>query len=357
MSSATYIFYQTHHPQICIKSHHIQLWWVSNNNIYRCVEAASNASYLANTLSQIYIYQWQQILLNQAASLGSELFGRCKNQLFFTWNRSTSEYHDLLAKSSEKEIHIQYKVNVGYRIHSLNINIENRNGTLSTNVFRAENIQKYTLPYVIGDTQVEQSHWLQSALIRAVRYCTSVNDFNCERVYLEMICLANGYPLDVIERRINHFYTHFNVKSLKVNYENVYLISFVYRNSFNLRTIHKRKRNDVFNWHMCMNTVRNSNLTNNYNRFFPIIWGQIYICQKIKKSKLIFLTKQQYSLNALLSEQKPGQTDRWFSFYYHQSVNRIHTSNHQWTKSNSSYNFAHASYINKRYCNVTFITS
>ncbi|CAF4337030.1 unnamed protein product, partial [Rotaria magnacalcarata] len=37
------------------------------------------------------------------------------------------------------------------------------------------------------------SHWLRSSLIRAVRYCTTIEDFNQERIYLEMTYLANGY--------------------------------------------------------------------------------------------------------------------------------------------------------------------
>ncbi|CAF4846836.1 unnamed protein product, partial [Rotaria sp. Silwood2] len=48
------------------------------------------------------------------------------------------------------------------------------------------------------------------ALIRAGQYCTSFEDFNHERLYIELTFLANGYSLDFIEYHFAQFLTKFN---------------------------------------------------------------------------------------------------------------------------------------------------
>ena len=75
-------------------------------------------------------------------------------------------------------------------------------------------MQSYTLPYVIGHPKMQYSNWIRSALIHAVCYCTSVDDFNQERIYIELTCLANGYSDCFVESRIAHFYDYFSVETL-----------------------------------------------------------------------------------------------------------------------------------------------
>ncbi len=90
-------------------------------------------------------------------------------------------------------------------------------------MYRDPKIHKYTLPYVVGGATVAHSRWLRSALIRAVRYCTSAFDFNNERIYLEITYLANGYSLEFIEQRMQHFYKYFDATSLRSSLDqNVY---------------------------------------------------------------------------------------------------------------------------------------
>ena len=288
-----------------------------NNQIYRCTKGVPSSLSLANTLSQIYIYQWQNILLDRTSLLNNELFGRCKNYLLLTWNQTTSEYHKVFDNLSAKDTNIQFKMEVGFQIQFLNITIENRKGTLYTNVFHEKTIQKYTLPYVIGGhTQIVHDHWLQSALIRAVRYCTSMDDFNLERIYLEVTCLANGYSLEFIEHRINHFYSYFNVKSLRLTLN---------------QEIYDKLRDRLFNF---IRAQRHYELENNElvkkKRYVELTYLYEYGSTQVfdkeltkivsdylnsnlhlsssshnEQIKIILRKQQQFSLNALLSEQKP----------------------------------------------------
>jgi hypothetical protein len=126
-----------------------------------------------------------------------------------------------------KNSNVQLDTARGQNFEFLNVQIENQNGTFYSRVYHDPNVQKYTLPYVIGDSKLVHSHWFRSALIRAVRYCTSIHDFNEEYLYLELTCLANGYSLEFIDRPINHFFTHFNGTSLRSILDQMFTINFV----------------------------------------------------------------------------------------------------------------------------------
>ena len=141
---------------------------------------------------------------------------RCKNRFFFTWNATTNELRDLLQSIRTQNTNVHLEITMDSSVHFLNAHIENRNGTLYSRVYHDPTAQKYTLPYVIGHSKGAHSHWLRSALIRAARYCSSVGDFNQERIYLELTCLANGYSLEFVEKRIDHFFTHFDATSLRL---------------------------------------------------------------------------------------------------------------------------------------------
>ncbi|CAF4652768.1 unnamed protein product, partial [Rotaria sp. Silwood1] len=133
------------------------------------------------------------------------------------------EFVEMVKEIERRNVAIQVQISMNSQVQFMDAYIENKKGILYTRVQHDSTVQKYTLPYVIGNSRAQHSHWLRSSLIRAVRYCTSVDDFNRERIYLETTCLANGYSLEFVETRIDHFYRHFDALSLRtVLDENVY---------------------------------------------------------------------------------------------------------------------------------------
>jgi len=211
-----------------------------------------------------------------------------------------------------KHPNVQLEVTIGQNVQFLNINIENQNGTLYTCVYHDPNIQKYTLPYVISDAKAAHSHWFRSALIRAVRYCTSVYDFNRERIYLEMTCLANGYSLEFVDRRINHFFTHFDATSLRsVLNQQVYnqlrlrLFNFI---SEQQKFIDLKRESEKKNQRVQLTYLYQfGSKLQFHKKLREILSENVHTAAQFskKKTKIILTPKQQYSLNALLSQQKP----------------------------------------------------
>ena len=215
-----------------------------------------------------------------------------------------------MVESQLSNVHLA--INIGRSVHFLNVYIENQDGRLFTRVYHDPSVQKYTLPYVIGHSKVAHSHWLRSALIRAVRYCTSVDDFDQERIYLEVTCLANGYSLDFVEKRISHFYHHFDALSLRLSLDqHVYdrlrhrLFNFI---SEQQRFIDTQQELEMNNQLVRLSYRYQYGPRWTFNQKLHEMIAKIlhtHVPSSQKKIKIILNTNHQYSLNALLSQQKP----------------------------------------------------
>jgi len=238
---------------------------------------------------------------------------RYKDQLFFTWNRSQEELTTFLTSIREQYRHIHFETSIGRYVHFLNAHIENRQGHLYTSVYHQSDIQKYTIPYVVGHAKLQHRLWFRSALIRAVCFCTNVADFNQEQIYLEMACLANGYSIDFIETQLQHFYLRFNAVKIR------YCLD---------QTVYQRFRDRLFDFTRSQRTLFDKDqeledknlichfsypydygLYNQFNEKFHQAWST-YLKNDPKlphkDMKIILTTKHIHSLNTLLAQQKPS---------------------------------------------------
>ncbi|CAF5141972.1 unnamed protein product, partial [Rotaria sp. Silwood1] len=87
--------------------------------------------------------------------------------------------------------------------------IENVKGILETRVYHNPNEQPFLLPYAENHPRLRHRQWFRYALIRAGQYCSSFEDFEDERRYIEMTFLTNGYSLDFVEYHLRQFYSIF----------------------------------------------------------------------------------------------------------------------------------------------------
>jgi len=181
---------------------------------------------------------------------------------------------------------------------------------LYSRVYHESNLQRYTLPYVVGHSQVIHSDWLRSALIRAVCYCSSINDFNHERIYLALTYLVNGYSLLFIETRIQHFFHYFKADTIR------YCMDQTAYNKFRRQILgfvdvqHQiSDKNQQFD---CKGQLFRFNYLYQYGsrcRFrheFHRLWSEYFINHpmfSVKTAKIVLTTKHLHSLNALLSRQ------------------------------------------------------
>lgn len=138
------------------------------------------------------------------------IYSRHHDQVFFTWNSTDEELRSLLQTLKQRYPNVLFQYNIGPSVRFLDAYIKNDGGQLHTRVFHDPNMRSYTLPYVVGHAKCQHSDWLRWALNRAICYCSSVDDFYQERLYLEMTCLVNGYSLLFVETQVDHFFQHFH---------------------------------------------------------------------------------------------------------------------------------------------------
>lgn len=191
----------------------------------------------------------------------------------------------------------------------MNAFLENQAGFLFSQVYHGDDKQKYTLPYVTGNSIEAHSDWLRSALLRAVCYSTTAMDLAEERIYLELTCLLNGYSLLFVEMRVDHFFAYFKANEMR------YCLDQVLYDKFRLQVLafvgqhhellaKKRWLDDdgkVLHFHYLYEYGPRSL----FDEAFQRLWSNSFKDHpnlSAKKSTICITTKQRHSLNALLAQ-------------------------------------------------------
>ncbi|CAF4090589.1 unnamed protein product [Rotaria sordida] len=144
------------------------------DNIYKCTKGSPNIMALTETLSNLYLFVWQKKVLKEIDQ-NIEFLGRSN---IFTWDKSSAiELEKFIENIREKHWNVRFQKFISTNVQFLNASIENRQGQLYSQVHCDSNMSRYTLPYLLGHSKSAHSDWLRTALIRAVCYCTSVDDF------------------------------------------------------------------------------------------------------------------------------------------------------------------------------------
>jgi hypothetical protein len=133
---------------------------------------------------------------------------------FMTWNESNDILQILFNELDQQHPDIRITTSIGSNVLFLNAYIENQKGQLATRVYHEPTIQQYVLPYVVGHPRITYRQWFRSGLIRAARYSQTFDDFDQERIYIELTFLANGFSFDFVTSQVQQFFSFFNISTL-----------------------------------------------------------------------------------------------------------------------------------------------
>lgn len=130
-------------------------------------------------------------------------------------NFNDKDIRSCLQTLKENYPQVQFARLIGPCAIYMNTHIENRSGILYTRVHHSSPLEKYTLPYVNGHAKSIYSDWLRSALFQAICSCSNVDDFQEERISLELTYLINGYSLSFVQTHLKHFFNYFNANEMQ----------------------------------------------------------------------------------------------------------------------------------------------
>ncbi|CAF3235064.1 unnamed protein product [Rotaria socialis] len=281
------------------------------DKIYTLMKGSPNTMPLSDTLSNIFLFTWQKKILKEIKSK-NEFFGRYKDQIFFTWNNGNEEQlGSFLQTIRDKKPNVQFQKLIGTNVPFLNAFVENQNGELFTRVYHHPILPRYTLPYVVGHSKLAHGDWFRSALIRAVCYCSLIEDFTLERIYLELTCLANGYSIFFVENNVQHFFSYFHADTMRYLKDQTMYDKFRH-DWFGYMTMQYELSDKLqtFNDNDCLihlNYLYEFGPKCQFNQQFHCLWTESFNQHanlSKDKVKIQLTTKHQHSLNSLLAREK-----------------------------------------------------
>ncbi|CAF4069102.1 unnamed protein product [Rotaria sp. Silwood2] len=188
---------------------------IYDNKLYRQTAGGSIGSPLIKGLIDIYLYHLQHDLCSKLFNK-REVVGRYLNQIFFTWNRSKDELQTLLNRINRTDpnyVHTQMTIFISNKLEYLSAEISHHEGRLQTRVYHDCNLEPYALPYLVETKINSQDHelLLRAALIRALFYCSNVDEFENERLHIEVSFILNDISMNFIRNGVHKFLYEFDL--------------------------------------------------------------------------------------------------------------------------------------------------
>jgi hypothetical protein len=109
-----------------------------------------------------------------------------------TWNRSEKELIKLLDEANRWHSNIKLDYKIGQNLPFLDVLLTNKNGLLETSVYHKPSAEPYVVPFISDHHPHVFRNIIQSALLRAIRYSSTLNIFQDEQRYIKLMLLYNG---------------------------------------------------------------------------------------------------------------------------------------------------------------------
>jgi hypothetical protein len=135
------------------------------------------------------------------------------DDVFMTTN-SLDQIQVQLNRAEKKDKNIQITRSLGTTVEFLDVLVTNDHEQLKTSVFHKPAAEPYILPYLSEHPRHIHRNTIKGALFRAARLCSNVQDFDNERLHIEMTLLLNGYPLTFVTYHFKRFFQQHNATLL-----------------------------------------------------------------------------------------------------------------------------------------------
>ncbi|CAF4651033.1 unnamed protein product [Rotaria socialis] len=195
-------------------------------------------------------------------------------------------------KTATAKQRILWKKLIASSVPFLNAFVQNQHGDLFSRIYRHPLIQSYSLPYEV-----------------AVCYCSAVEDFNLEHIYLELTCLANGYSLRFVETHVQHFFNCFHLHPMRYSRDQIMYNKFRHSWFNYIKMQHELpdqlQQFDNNGQLIHLNYLYEYGARYQFNEQFHRIWSEYFNPNlSIQKCKILLKAINVHSLNVLLSNQK-----------------------------------------------------
>ncbi|CAF1513649.1 unnamed protein product [Adineta ricciae] len=188
-----------------------------NGQYYHQVRGGAMGSPLTLTIANCYMFFFEQDIIHQIHnSFG--LYFHSIDDIFIIINWPQRHLLQQIDRWNKFDKNIILKANTKDQISFLDLQIINQDGNLMTSVYHKPSYEPYYLPF----HSVHPLHTKQNIpftmLLRAIRYCSTFQDYANERGKLRMDLLLNKYPVKFIDQQFNRLLQKFNINEPLTNY-------------------------------------------------------------------------------------------------------------------------------------------
>ncbi|CAF3369763.1 unnamed protein product [Rotaria sp. Silwood2] len=130
-----------------------------------------------------------------------------------TTNLTKEEILRELEETMKTDPNIKVTITINQTVEYLDASIENNNGQLKTTIYHKSAWEPHILPYESDHPRHVHANIIYTMLVRAARICSTIEDFDMERLSAEMILLVNGYPPKFIHHHFKNIFLRFDATS------------------------------------------------------------------------------------------------------------------------------------------------
>ncbi len=117
------------------------------------------------------------------------------DNIFLTSNKSIQSLRQMLEDAKHYHPNIKFNYEIGFCVSFLDLQIKNQEGILVTSVHHKKAAEPYLVPFESDHPWRVFENIIQGALSRAIRYSSTMTEFNHERRKIKLMLLYNRYTI------------------------------------------------------------------------------------------------------------------------------------------------------------------
>lgn len=172
---------------------------------FKQIRGGPMGSECTQVLADVYMRKWEKHFREQQI-LEGELYFRFRDDIFITTKKSKIEMDRTLIELGKVDKNIGLTFETGQYVDYLDVRISIEKPNFRTKIFRKLAAQPYILPFNSSHPPHVMKNIPFSALLRAVRICSHIDDLAVEIEKIRITLLLNKYPSHFIDRHFQRFF-------------------------------------------------------------------------------------------------------------------------------------------------------
>ncbi|CAF5029960.1 unnamed protein product, partial [Rotaria sp. Silwood1] len=166
--------------------------FIYEKNFYKQIIGGAMGSAFILRLANIFMWKLEKELVHRQEA-SNEIYDRYIDDIFFISNQSLDIINEMLDEANNFHSNIKLVRQIGTNLPFLHVYIENKNGTLTTSVYHKEAPEPHIVPFKSDHPRHVFKNIIETALLRAMRYSSTLDIFHQERRSIQLMLLYNGY--------------------------------------------------------------------------------------------------------------------------------------------------------------------